>query len=366
MACGRTLSDHGCDFVLCTKEIGGRMLTSQTHEVNYGASYVTADYEHVLPYMGGGSRIRISDCWFLNKRRLTTFYCRETLLSLPRLVALYRVATDYRRRLRRLRRRAVHEQQVDILRSDPVLSRYVRMSATQLVEELGLERLTNAFFGPLFFSTGFAEFEDANAFHYLDNLLSVLCTTYTADHSRCCEELPRGWRDRIVLGTVTDIRREPDGRHVVASSAGYFTARNVVLALPHRDAAQIWRVPGSDRGVPIYVFEVKGERRNLFRDKSVVFFRPREHDITILWRQSTGSDIVFSKLESPALERYYHRHEIVNTVYWPAACVLSDEEWVEQDLGGGLYLASDYNICGLEDAFITGFYAANRIIETST
>ena len=49
MACGRTLHAHGKDFILLTKEMGGRMLTSQSHQINYGASYVTSDYENVLP-----------------------------------------------------------------------------------------------------------------------------------------------------------------------------------------------------------------------------------------------------------------------------------------------------------------------------
>ncbi|MEO5763012.1 MAG: hypothetical protein ABIR28_11940, partial [Vicinamibacteria bacterium] len=128
-------------------------------------------------------------------------------------------------------------------------------------------------------------------------------------------------------------------------------------------ARGFWAVARPEHNVPVYVIEVEGERRRLYRDRKIVFFRPREHDITILWKQVTGSDIVFSKTADPPLEDYYEHHSVIKRIHWETAIVLSGPEWVEQDLGDGLYLASDYNICGLEDAYITGVYAANRIID---
>ena len=64
LACGKTLHDMGRDFLLVTEEIGGRMLTSKSHEVNYVDSYITEDYKNILPSMGGGRRVWTLDCFF--------------------------------------------------------------------------------------------------------------------------------------------------------------------------------------------------------------------------------------------------------------------------------------------------------------
>src|SRR3990167_5614268 len=86
MACGKTLHEHRKKFLLLTKEMDGRMLTSQSHKVNYGASYITEDYKNIWPYMGGGKRIKISDCFFLNWKKYSNFYCLKTLINLPQLI----------------------------------------------------------------------------------------------------------------------------------------------------------------------------------------------------------------------------------------------------------------------------------------
>jgi len=342
------------------------MLTSQSHVVNYGASYVTSDYENVLPIMGGGKPIQTSECYFFRDGRLINFYDFRTLRSPAALVRLLVNAADFRRRLKKLRRRALHEQQKDILASDVVLSELVKTPARLFVEKLGLEDLNDLFFAPLFNSTGFIEYDQSNAFHYMDNLMPLLCRTYVADHSRCCEEMPKGWRDRIRIEEVTGLIEGDGGGHVVQTRRASYRARNVVLALPHKDAIGFWPVPEPEHNVPVHVIELTGQRRPAFRRKGIVFFRPGEHDITILWRQVTGSDIIFSKVSDPALDQYYESHRIIRTIYWPTAAVLSGDEWASQDLGNGMYLASDYNICGLEDAYVTGVYAANRIIYDST
>lgn len=365
MACGKTLHEHGKDFLLLTREHGGRMLTSQSHVVNYGASYVTSDYENILPFMGGGKPIRTSECYFFRDGRLINLFDLRTLRSSGALVRLLVAARDFRKRLKRLRRRALYEQQKDILASDAVLSEHVKTPARLFVEKLGLDDLNDLFFAPLFNSTGFIEFDQSNAFHYLDNLMPLLCRTYVADHSRCCEEMSKGWRNPIRIEEVDELIRGDGGYYSVRTIRATYRAQNVVLALPYKDAIRLWPVPEPEHNVPVHVIELVGVRRPGFRDKGIVFFRPGEHDITILWRQSTGSDIIFSKVCNPALDQYYESHHIIREVCWQTAAVLSGGEWAAQDLGDGMYLASDYNICGLEDAFITGVYAANRIIKDS-
>lgn len=362
MACGKTLHEKEVDFLLLTKEIGGRMQTSQSHEVNYGASYITSDYKNVMRSMGGREKIKKSDCYFHNGDVPVSFFRWRTLLELPGLIRLYLVARDFRRRLNSLRKQALFKQQKDILAEDLVLTKYVKMPATEFVKKYKLEYLTETYFGPLFNSTGFIEYEKCNAFAYMDNLMAFFCNTYVADHSRCCHVLTKDWRDKILLSEVKKIHCDDNRNYHIEVEDEIYFANNIVLALPYKSAKQLFSVPKPKHNIPIYVMEVMGERNNCCKNKKVVFFNPKNNDITILWKQITGSDVIFSKVPEPQLDKYYTDYSIINTIYWDTAVVLSGENWLDQIMEEGLYLASDYNICGLEDAYITGVFAANQII----
>jgi len=360
LACGRTLHERGQDFIMLTEEIGGRMLTSRSHQVNYGASYITEDYENIMPYMGGGKRIWTHNCYFHDSNRPISFYRPRTLLEVGKLIRLYRIAADFRKRLRVLRHKALYISQKEALEEDLVLKGYTRKPAVEFVRENGLEYLNRTYFSPLFNSTGFIEYDRCNTFAYLDNLMALICKTYVANHSHCCHMLPKGWENRIARCRVKAMRREGD-TFEVRTERDVFRADNVVLALPYYSAKTFYDVPKPEHSVPIYVLEVRGERNKCCRGKEVVFFQPEEHEITILWQQVTGTDILFSKTKEPDLGKYYTSYHMISRIYWPTAVVLSGGEWFEQKLEKGVYLASDYNICGLEDAYITGVYAANQI-----
>lgn len=367
MACGKTLYEKDKDFLLLTKDIGGRMLVSKSRTVNYGASYITSDYKNIMPYMGGGERLKISDSYFFNKNRLTTLYCWENIFELPKLIKLYGILRDFRKRINNLRKAALYESQKKLLESDPVLKSYTKKSAKDFVKENKLERLNEVFFNPVFNSTAFMGYNKANTLAYLDTLVVILSKTYMANHERCCRTLMEGWKDKVVEAEVYALSKNKKGEYIIKSSHGTFRAKNVVLALPYKDAKKFWDVPKPKYNLPIYVIHVAGERQEIYKNKKIVFLNPKQHDITIIWKQlpgGEGEDIIFSKIANPELKEYYSNYRLIQTTYWETATVLSGENWVEQKLDNGLYLASDYNICGLEDAFITGVYAANQIINS--
>ena len=53
---------------------------------------------------------------------------------------------------------------------------------------------------------------------------------------------------------------------------------------------------------------------------------------------------------------------IGNRHHWDPAFNLEGDTLLECEQGENLYPIGDGNVCGLEDSFITGLYAANRIL----
>ena len=115
----------------------------------------------------------------------------------------------------------------------------------------------------------------------------------------------------------------------------------------------------------MHTLHVRGTRRPPFHDKPVVFLRSQGHNgLYALFQMKPGVDLVYSKYGSIDLSVYYTSYEIVRDVSWNPAMIVPDDTFIDQRLDTNLYLASDYNISGLEEAFLTGFYAANRIISS--
>ena len=48
LSCARKLQDEGRDFLLISKELGGRMMTSRSLNMDYGAAYMTEDYKNLV------------------------------------------------------------------------------------------------------------------------------------------------------------------------------------------------------------------------------------------------------------------------------------------------------------------------------
>ncbi len=363
LACGRTLATRGHDVLLITKRLGGRMRIDRTGAVNYGASYMTTEYRAVGPFLEKGEELRIRDSYFRHDNKFTNLLSALDWNTWPKILRLCLTLYDFRWRIRRLRNRCLRMQQKDALALDPVLSAHVATPAKRFIKARGLEKLNRDFIDPLFNSTMFTPSSRSDTFYYLAILAPLICKTWRIDLRQTVPRLTEGWQNKIRLASVRSVQQTRDGIFVIRSDAGTFQARNVVLALPYPDARRIHAVPKPRRIMPAYTIHIKGKRREEYQGMPIIFFRPTDGPVAILWRQNDGTDIIFSTRGNPPLSKYYVHHTIVGEVYWPTAIIMpGGKKWLPQVIGKNIYVAGDYNFCGLEDSFITGVYAANRIL----
>ncbi len=330
--------------------------------INFGAAYITSDYRHLLQFADRAERVYLKDIYFFDGSRFITVLNPVNLKRARPLGRLYQLVIAFRRRLNRLRAGSAHTCQKALLESDPILQAYVEQPAVELVAQHGLEEVTEIYCGPMFYSTLFVPWTEANAFYFLANLFPIWLAVYTADLSQTAQRISEGYGDRIVRDKVVAVEQEgPEGPFIVESSEGRWRAEQLVMAVPNRNAASFFPLQGEPHDIPYCTIHVRGTRRTEYKPGKTVFLR-EEHPVRVLWRQRNGVDIIFTPDPEPDLSAYYKDYDIVAAAAWKTAVQLNFGAFRPLQPSPNLFAIGDYNICGLEDSYLTGLFAANRII----
>lgn len=362
LACARRLAAAGRAFRLFSDRLGGRLHAAHDG-LNFGASYVTSDYRHVLEFVDLGPRIYMKDVYYWDRDRFISLFHPRNARRVRAVARIYRLVYRFRRHFLQLRRSASHVCQKTLLERDPVLHRTTQQAAAELVAEHGLEELNDVFCAPIFHSTLFVPTSQANAFYFLANLFPIWLPTYAVDVRRTVARMTRGLLDRVRVARVEQIEEHAEGSFVVRTADETLGAKNLVLAVPGRNGEELLPGHNTALNVPFCTLHIRGRRRREMVPGKIVFFR-EEHPITILWPQPNGLEIAFAPTIDPDLSLYFERYEITRAVRWKTAVQLSDNSWRPLQPRKRLFTIGDHNICGLEDSYLTGLFAANRIIES--
>ena len=102
--------------------------------------------------------------------------------------------------------------------------------------------------------------------------------------------------------------------------------------------------------------EMEDCETNLFSDKN---------KILVLSHQNNNTYLFYSKSTKPKFEKYFKSYKILKHHFWNPAFNIVGSELLECKQSNNFYLIGDHNICGLEDSYITGIYAANQIGKNS-
>jgi len=361
LACARRLCDAKASFLLVTDHLGGRMYHSDDGTMNFGATYVNADYRRVAPYVDRQSPLRLRDLQFPYDDRVTTLFDWRNVVLFRPMLRLIRRLQGLRHALEAFRKDALRVPQNELRAMHPLIDRYSRQPAEELIEELGMHAIDRRYASPVFCSTGFAMPSEATALFYLASLLPLIVRTWVADFRQTYQRLTVGYRQRIVLDRVVGLERRLDRFEVHTCHGAVYAARNVVIAAPYPDAAVFYPVPLPHRITSATMLFVRGVRRLAYRGKRMTVF-PSPTTIASVWNQGYDWDEVYALCPEPALSDVYETYEVLRAVSWKTAIVLSDAHWAPLELEPGVFLAGDYNLCGLEDCFISGVCAANHIL----
>jgi glycine/D-amino acid oxidase-like deaminating enzyme len=366
LACARRLHQAGKEFRLVTDRLGGRMFAGEGAMRNFGAMYVTDDYRHVGRFVERGTRLRRRDARFHDGRNSVAMWDKQILRQRGALLRLVAELFRLRRHLNRLRAACPTACQAKLLQDDPVLERWVKEPAAEFVKRNGLQSLNELSLDPVVNSTVFASADQVNTFYYLAAQFPLVVPTFLADFSKTLVRLADEFRRQILLERVIALGPAPDGDYTVSTTAYDLRAKTVVIATPAHNSRVFCpdldpREEARPREIPIVTLHVRGRRRSSYAPGKIVYLQTTEV-ATVLLPIGPGLDMIFSRTPDPDLSPYYEAYEIIAQVHWKTAVQLSLGRWRPLAPRPTLYTIGDYNICGLEDSYLTGIYAANQII----
>ena len=121
LACAKHLQEHNEDFLLISKDIGGRILTSKDGTVNYGAFFVHSDFYHTLKYVKLKNQIRLRDfCFHEGEETYVLFEPAFTKYTFQFLKAL-RLLYKFRKAFRKFRKVCENTSQKEAIENDSYL-----------------------------------------------------------------------------------------------------------------------------------------------------------------------------------------------------------------------------------------------------
>jgi Flavin containing amine oxidoreductase len=366
LACARRLHEAGRGFVLITDRLGGRMFAGRQPLENFGAAYITNDYRHVLAFVGKGPRLRRRDAYFHDGDRKTMVWLPEIVRHRRPLFRVIARLIEFRRSLNRLRAVGPRICQAEWIHHDRLLQRTIKQPAAEFVKTNGLSGFAEVFIDPVVNATVFTPRDRVSTFYYLASIIPCLVPTFAANLARTMDRLSNGFRARIQTDRVVAVEPMSDGVMNVVTAGREFRARNVVITTPARNTREFSKAldlpidPGFLE-VPMISLHIKGLRRPEYRPGKIVYLGHGE-PITSLLPLGPGFDVLYSRTIAPDLVPYYEHHEIAGRVDWKTAVQLATSSWRPLAPRPGLFTIGDYNICGLEDSYITGLFAANQII----
>lgn len=364
LACAKRLNEENKDFLLITKDVGGRMLCSDDFSVPYGAAYGTYKYKNVLKLVEKEERLKFREVHFVNEYGVKNVFSLPYIKYYPKFIKLGWKVLHFSIHISKFLKVGAVRSIKECIEEDKVLNKYWNMPAKDFIKKHGLEEIDERFVNPMCEATFFTKSTNINTLSYLGIMFPALHRTWSFDFTHTIEKLTKGINDKIKSGTVTKVRRIEESLFEVESTLGSFTANSIVFAAPEKSLEGVYDLPEPSIQEDCYVFHIQGKRLDKYKNKKVLLFNPETEKVNAMWQFSNGDEIIYTRSADPDFTKYFSKHKVVKKIHWQPAMAFSSGELIDQNYEKNVYLASSFNFSCLEKAFLSGTYAANQIIKS--
>jgi hypothetical protein len=359
LACARRLQEYNKEFLVISKNIGGRILTSDDGNINYGAYFVCSDYNNILNFVKLKKRIKLTDFCFHENDKIYTLIEPEIIFYLLQFIKFKKDHYKFRRELRKFREITKSISQKSAIETNPFLHELYMKNALDYVKENNIEKVTDKYFSKGLYSTTFSNINEMNAFSFLQFLLPLITPIYTFIFDK--ENFIKTFKDQILQKCVYDILFKNDIYKIKTKNKIYYSNK-IVLATPITWSKKFANVYKINKPVNTNMLHISGKLKDNYSKKEYQLFNPL-NEVQAIADLKDGTYLFYYRDNRPSLNSYFKKFEIISHHLWNPAGTINGHNLIESYRGNNMYLIGDYNIAGLEESYITGLFAANQIIK---
>ena len=359
LGCARQLSKHKRDFLVITENIGGRITTSSDGRVNYGAYFVLNNYRHILPLVKKGEKLHPFFVEFHNKRK--HYYHLVKMCRYPvQALRLFFLLKGFKSKYERFKKMCETNSQKFVIETDSGLKKLYFQSAAEFIKAKKIADIANKFLSEGIYMCTFLPLSKVSAFDFMRLCLGLILPAHEFIFLR--DKAVEGFKNKIVIDSAVAIKKGSDSEYEIQTESGKaYRARNVVIATPSSVTQKLIGLKKIKTGSNAYVFHVSGELKDKWKGGQFELFES-DSPVIFIRRQADGSYIFYSKKSDPDLKNYFVNPKIIFKKHWEPAFNITGDELLDCEQNKHLYLVGDHNVIGLEDSYITGLLAANKIL----
>jgi hypothetical protein len=360
LACARQLHKYDKDFLIISKDIGGRILTSEDGNVNYGAFFVCNDYHHMLKYVTLKSKIKLKDFCFHENEKSYIFFEPKLIKYSPQFLIIIKILYRFRKSFRQFRRNSITISQKKAIENDIYLHNLYMQNALDYIKKNKLQSITETYLSKALYSTTFSPVKEMNALSFLQYLLPLITPIYTFKFEK--EKMIKPFQDKIIEGIVTDINYKKR-RYTIKSQEHIFNSSNIVIATQINWSKSFTDVKETNKPVSTKMLHIRGVPKKIISNKKYHLFS-KPSNVQAIADSEDGTYLFYYKHEPPPISKFFINPQIIAHKYWDPAGTINGHILIESNRGNNMYLIGDYNVAGLEESYITGLHSANQIIKS--
>jgi hypothetical protein len=237
-----------------------------------------------------------------------------------------------------------------------------RTPAREWLQKKNLEIFTQDYIAPIVRMCTFSELADISAFDFLHIAMYLTVPVYEFAYNQ--KQFTDGLEDHIFQARVERIETG-NQLNIYTSSGQALTADQLIIAVPPEIAQQLITFQYDKKPKLSVMYHVRGQlKKELISDRLHIFRAPENN--LFLWPQSDGSYLCYRMTDdSDFSDLFDGAVDVITKRIWDPAFWMGGTSLLGVQLKPGIFLAGDYNVVGMEDAYISGIAAARACLTAS-